>query len=274
LRKLARIITTVAVVGVIPFIIAADDHKEGYEVHDMSRPQPAKLTPATFSTQEQAGQAPSDATVLFHGKDLSQWQSEKDGSDAQWKTADGYFEVAPGKGNIRSKAEFGDMQVHVEWREPEDVKGKSQGRGNSGIFLQGLYELQVLDSAGTETYPDGMAGGIYGQYPPLVNATLPAGQWNMYDIIFHAAKLDGDGKVTTPARATVIFNGVLVQDNVNLLGPTKHKALTNYDEKIPAKGPITLQDHHNPVRFRNIWVRELTAEQPKPPVRANTGETH
>jgi hypothetical protein len=252
--------------------MGADDAKEGFEVHDMKRPQPAKVEPGNFSTQDQAGTAPSDATVLFDGKDLSQWKSDK-GGDAEWKVGDGWFEVAPGKGIIQSKPEFGDCQLHAEWREPEDVKGNSQGRGNSGIFLMGMYELQVLDSAGTETYPDGMAGSMYGQYPPLVNATRPAGQWNVYDVVFRAPRLDDSGKVTAPARVTVFFNGVLVQDNMKLIGPTMHRALTTYPSNLPAKGPIALQDHGNPVRFRNVWVRELKGDRPKPPVRP-AGEGH
>jgi hypothetical protein len=247
--------------------LGADDANEGFEVHDMKRPQPVAVKPGNFSTQDQPGTAPSDAVVLFDGKDLSQWKSEKTGGDAEWKVGDGWFEVAPGKGIIKSKQEFADCQLHAEWREPEDVKGTSQGRGNSGIFLMGMYELQVLDSAGTETYPDGMAGSIYGQYPPLANATRPAGQWNVYDVVFHAAKIDDAGKMTAPARITVLFNGVLVQDNMELIGPSMNKALTTYPDKLPEKGPLALQDHGNPVRFRNFWVRELKGERPKPPVR-------
>lgn len=270
---LKRLIALFVVLSLSLVVIGADEPQEGYEVHDMKRPQPAKVTPGNCSRQDQVGTAPSDATVLFDGKDLSKWQSDKqEGGDAEWKVEDGYFEVVPGKGSIRSKDEFGDIQLHVEWREPEDVQGKSQARGNSGIYIMGLYELQVLDSAGTETYPDGMAGAFYGQFPPLVNATRPAGQWNVYDVIFHAPTRDPDGKVTAPARATVLFNGVLVQDNTQLIGPTKHMQLASYPDKHPAKGPITLQDHHNPVRYRNIWVRELTIPNPKPPVRPNSGE--
>ena len=182
------------------------------------------------------------------------------------EVGDGWFEVTKGTGSIASKDEFADAQVHIEWREPEDVKGEGQERGNSGVYVMGLYELQVLDSAGTETYPDGMAGGIYGQYPPLVNATRPAGQWNVYDIVFHAPKLDAEGKVISPARMTALFNGVLVQDNMELIGPTMHHALATYPAKHPEKGPIVLQDHGNPVRYRNVWVRSL-GERPAPPVK-------
>jgi hypothetical protein len=225
------------------------------------------VAPGTCSTESQPGTAPADATVLFDGKDLSQWESAKSGP-APWKVDDGYFEVAPHTGNIHSKAEFGDSQLHVEWREPENVQGESQLRGNSGVYVQGLYEVQVIDSSGTKTYADGMAGAIYGQYPPLVDPTRPAGHWNAYDVIFHAAKVDGSGHVTEPARITVLFNGVLVQDNMKLLGPTVHGLLASYPATMPAKGPLLLQDHGNPVQYRNIWVRPLHEPAPAPPVRA------
>ena len=211
--------------------------------------------------------APSDATVLFDGKDLSKFKGEKS-DEAPWKVGEGYFEIAPHTGAIHSKDEFGDCQLHVEWREAENVSGKSQARGNSGIFLMGLYELQVLDNYQAETYPDGMAGSLYGQYPPLVNASIAPGNWQTYDVIFHAAKTDSDGKVTDPARMTVLFNGVLVQDDMPLLGPTVHGSLAKYPDKMPSKGPLMLQDHGNPVRYRNIWVRELKGPKPDAPVRA------
>ncbi len=249
----------VAALGVALTVYAED--KIAYEPHDGRRPQPTVITPAVASTQDQVGKAPSDAIVLFDGKDLSQWESAKTGGEAPWKVVDGVIECTPGSGYIQTKQKFADAQVHVEWREPEGLQGRSQGRGNSGVFLQGLYEVQVLDNYNSETYADGMAGSVYGQYPPLANACLPQGQWQTYDIVFHAAKY-ADGKVTKPARLTVFFNGVLVQDDSDLIGPTGHHMLATYPASLPDKGPLQLQDHANPIRFRNIWVRELPAEKP------------
>ena len=245
---------------------AALAQEREYEVHDSRRPQPAVVTPATPSTQDQPGKAPSDAVVLFDGKDLSKWRSKKDGSDAKWKVENGEIVVAPGTGNIATQEEFADVQLHIEWLQPKGTEGKGQARGNSGVFFMGMYELQVLDSHESETYADGMAGAMYGQYPPLVNAALPQGKWQTYDAVFRAPRYE-NGKLVEPARATVFFNGVLVQDNVKLLGPTKHKGLADYPDKHPEKGPIELQDHGNPQRFRNIWVRELPKESPPPAVK-------
>jgi hypothetical protein len=240
----------------------SDGAKQEYEVHDMRRPEPPAVTPATPSTQEQAGKAPSDAKVLFDGTDLSHWKAEK----GQWNLKDGVIECKPGTGSLVSNDEFGSMQLHIEWNEPEGIKGESQGRGNSGVFLMGLYELQVLDVHGNKTYPDGMAGGLYGQYPPLANASLAQGQWQTYDVVFHRAIVQ-DGKVTKPATVTVFWNGVLVQDHSELIGPTLHRQLAKYSGKEPEKGPIKLQDHGNPVRFRNIWVREIPDAHPVAPVK-------
>ncbi len=242
----------------------AQDQKEGYEVHDMKRPQPAIVTPGTFSTQEEPGKPPSDAVVLFDGKDLSKWKG-KDGA-AEWKVENGYMEIVPGTGQIATNDEFGDCQIHVEWMSPPPTDKTSQARGNSGVFLMGLYELQVLDNYQNETYPDGAAGSVYGQYPPLANPIRPPGEWNIYDAVFRAAKVDADGKVTEPAHLTLLFNGVVVQDSMDLIGPSMHGALTTYPAKMPPKGPVTIQDHHNAVRYRNIWIRPL-GEKPKPPVK-------
>jgi hypothetical protein len=253
----------------------AQDAKEGFEVHDKRRPQPQAVTPPTPSSQDQAGTPPSDAVVLFDGRDLSKWTSAKsEGEPAPWKVVDGVIESVPKTGNLQSKDQFADGQYHIEWMELEGTTGKSQGRGNSGIFIMGLYELQVLDNYQAETYADGMAGSIYGQYPPLANATRPQGQWQSYDVIFHAPKYE-DGKVVMPANETVFLNGVLVQDHVKLIGPTKHRELTTYPTEHPAKAPIQLQDHGNPVRFRNIWVRPIApkSDQPKPPVKS-AGENY
>ncbi len=224
--------------------------------HDRTRPEPPVVTPATPSTQEQAGQPPSDATVLFNGKDLSNWCS-MDGTPTKWITRDGYMECVKGSGYVRTLQNFGDCQLHVEWATPNPPHGEGQGRGNSGVFF-GLdrYEVQVLDSFGHTTYADGSAGAVYGQYPPLVNVCLPPGQWQTYDIIYTAPRFNAEGKLRSPARLTVFQNGVLIQNNVTLTGPTSWLERAPY-QAHPEKQPISLQDHGNPVRYRNIWVREL-----------------
>ena len=226
-----------------------------WKPNDPDRPLPPVIEPGTASTQDSAGHAPSDAVVLFDGKDLSQWVGE-DNQPAKWKVADGYFEVLPHSGLIHTRQPFGDCQLHVEFSEPVPPVGESQERGNSGVFLMGLYEIQVLDSYQNKTYADGQASGVYGQFPPQVNASRPPGHWQAYDIIFHAPRFGKDGKVLRPARMTVLHNGVLVQDNVELSGPTAHHDRPPY-KQTPDKLPLSLQDHGNPVRFRNVWIREL-----------------
>jgi hypothetical protein len=235
-----------------------------WHVHDRSRPQPRVVTPGTFSTQDQPGTPPSDAVVLFDGKDLSKWVDKTGKGEAKWKVENGYFEVAKGTGQISTKDAFGDCQLHVEWMAPNPPVGKDQDRGNSGIFLMSRYELQVLDNYQAETYADGMAGAIYGQYPPQVNATRPPGQWQVYDVVFHAPRFNEDGSVAQPARETVFLNGVLVQDDVSLKGATAHMTLAKYT-KHAGKMPITLQDHGHPVRYRNLWIREIASEKPMAP---------
>jgi hypothetical protein len=192
---------------------------------------------------------PSDAIVLFDGKDLSQWN----GGD-KWIVADGVATVKDT--NITSKQSFGDCQIHVEWASPEKVSGKGQGRGNSGIYIQTRYEIQVLDSVDNETYPDGQAGSVYKQNPPLVNASRGPGQWQAYDIIFTAPRFEEDGKLKSPAYVTVIHNGVLVQNHFELPGGTFWNQPPEYNAH-PLKQPLLLQNHGNPVRYRNIWIREL-----------------
>ena len=219
--------------------------------HSMDRPRPPVVQPAP-----QTGQAPpSDAIVLFDGKDLAQWQAE-DGSAAKWVVRDGFVEVKPGTGMLVSRRGFGDAQLHIEWATPTPPKGEGQERGNSGIFLMGIYELQVLDSYQNDTYADGQAGAIYGQSPPLVNATRPPGQWQSYDVVFHRPHFKADSSVERPARMTVFLNGVLIQDNFELSGPTAHQRRPPYSAHAD-KLPLKLQDHGNPVRYRNIWIREL-----------------
>jgi hypothetical protein len=195
--------------------------------------------------------APSDAIVLFDGKDLSRWQSVE-GKDARWEIKAGAMEVN-GTGSLRTKEEFADVQLHVEWSAPSEVKGESQGRGNSGVYLLGRYEIQVLDSYENKTYFNGQAASFYGHNAPLVNASRKPGEWQAYDIIFHAPKKSADGAIV-PGSFTVLHNGVLVQDHIPVKGEaTTAAAFQNFAEK----GPIVLQDHGNPVRFRNLWVRKL-----------------
>jgi hypothetical protein len=227
-----------------------------WKAHDMNRPAPTVVNSGAASTQDLVGKAPSDAVVLFDGKDLSAWQS-KDGSAAKWKVGSGYFETVPKTGYIYSMKAFGDCQLHVEFATPAPAVGEGQDRGNSGVFLMGLYEIQVLDSYDNRTYADGSAAAVYGQYPPLVNASRAPGQWQTYDIVFHAPKF-GDGKLVKKARVTVLHNGVLVQDNVEIQGTTSTEK-PEYNSG-PEKLPLALQDHNHPVRYRNIWVRELVAE--------------
>jgi hypothetical protein len=196
------------------------------------------------------GPPPSDAIVLFDGKDLAKWRSAQ-GADARWKVADGAMTVN-GTGSIMTREEFGDVQLHVEWATPSEVKGEGQGRGNSGVYLQGRYEIQVLDSFNNKTYPDGQAGAFYGNSAPLVNASKKPGEWQSYDIIFRGPKVQPDGTVK-PGSFTVLHNGVIVQDHVPVKGPTTAAEVKGMSDK----GPLLLQDHGNPVRFRNIWIRPI-----------------
>ena len=243
----------------------SDAPSEGWHVHDRTRPQPPVITPPTASTQEQPGQPPSDATVLFDGKALDAWVGKDGKSPATWKVENGYFEVVPKAGQIATRESFGDCQLHAEFRMPDPPKGKDQDRGNSGIFLMGRYEAQVLDNYQAETYADGMVGSVYGQYPPQVNAARKPGEWQTYDIVFHAPRFNDDGTVARPARQTTFLNGVLVQDAVELKGPTTHMALPKYGKH--GKAPITIQDHGHPVRFRNFWVRPIAPEHPVAPTK-------
>ncbi len=229
-----------------------------WAIHDMARPVPAVVDPGPAGPPVAA---PGDALLLFAGQDLSRWCDEK-GEPARWRVENGYMEVAAKTGSIRTRQPFGDCQLHVEWAAPEAVSGEGQGRGNSGVFLMGLYEVQVLDSFNNRTYADGQAAAVYGQYPPLVNACRPPGQWQTYDIVFHRPRFDSTGRLLRPATMTVLHNGVLVQDHVTLTGPTDQtgkKAGPSY-QAHPKRLPLVLQDHGNPVRYRNIWIRELPAQ--------------
>lgn len=231
-----------------------------WHVHDSDRPRPPVVTPgATFS---HLAPAPSDATVLFDGKDLSKWSNAK-GDAAQWKIADGYFEAVRGTGMLRTRDKFEDFQLHLEFATPADVKGSSQGRGNSGVMINGMYEVQILDSYENPTYADGQAGALYGQQPPLVNASKPPGEWQTYDIIFESPRWDPAGTLVKKAAVTVLHNGVVLHHRQEYFGRTDgiggmpHKSLGTYGKPHPPAVFIELQDHNNPIRFRNIWVREL-----------------
>lgn len=252
----------------------------GWHVHDGTRPVPHVVTPgATFS---QGAPPPSDAVVLFDGTGLSKWtHSANPGSAARWKVEDGYMEVVPKSGSLRTRDKFADFQLHLEFATPAKVEGNSQGRGNSGILFNGIYEVQVLDSYQNPTYPDGQCGALYGQSPPLVNACKPPGQWQSYDIIFESPRWDAggrltkkadltvpprlrtrpvnysSGKLTKKANVTVIQNGVLLHHKREYQGNTPHRANGNYDNPHAPEVFIELQDHNNPMRFRNIWLRPI-----------------
>lgn len=224
-----------------------------WPIHTMDRPQPAVVDPGPSGPP---APPPSDAIVLLEGGDLSRWRAE-DGGPARWKVDGDHVEVVGGTGSLVSRDSFGDLQLHLEWATPATVEGEGQERGNSGVYLMGLYELQILDSYENPTYPDGQAGAIYGQHPPLVNASRPPGQWQTYDIVFHAPRFGDDGRLLESARMTVLHNGILIQDDVELTGPSAHEARPPY-EPHPDRLPLSLQDHASPVRYRNIWVRDLT----------------
>jgi hypothetical protein len=229
--------------------------------HDVRRPRPAVVEPAEGPV---AANPPKDAVVLFDGSGLDPWKSA-DGGPAKWKVVEGALETVPGAGPIETRRAFGDLQLHVEWAAPSPPKGKGQDRGNSGVFLMGQFEVQVLDSYQADTYADGQAGAIYGQYPPLFNASRPPGRWQSYDVAFRRPRFDSSGKLTEPARITLFHNGILVQNNEEPFGPTSWLKWLPYEDK-GGRGPIALQDHDHPVRYRNIWVRELP-ERPAPTAR-------
>jgi hypothetical protein len=252
LRNISLSLLAIAFVGTT----AQAQLPTGWRAHDWDRPLPTVVTPGEAALPLAP---PSDAIILFDGKDLSQWR-DNEGNEAKWIVRDGVMESVPGSGYVFTRKAFGDAQLHVEWASPETVQGSSQGRGNSGVFLMGKFEVQVLDSFENRTYADGQAGSLYGQFPPLVNASRGPGQWQSYDIIFHRPRFGADGKLLSPARLTVLHNGVLVQDHVTALGPTSWLQHHAY-EAIPDRLPLSLQDHGNPVRYRNIWIRQLD-EQP------------
>ena len=216
---------------------------------------PPKTEPPIVTPGKTSADPPSDAIVLFNGRDLSHWRG-KDRGAAKWNMRDGYVEVAPGTGDITTSDKFGDIQLHIEWAAPAVTKGEGQERGNSGVFLMDRYEVQVLDSYDNKTYFHGQAGAVYKQHAPLVNASRKPGEWQTYDIVFHAPRFDDQGKVIDRARVTVLHNGVLIQNNVEIYGNTFHDRPALYIAH-PSEEPLHLQDHGNPVRYRNIWIRRL-----------------
>ncbi|MHC4558073.1 MAG: 3-keto-disaccharide hydrolase [Planctomycetota bacterium] len=213
----------------------------GYHVHDPDRPAPPKVTVSH-------GTPPSDAVILFNGTNLSRWQA------SDWKIEKG--DLIAVSGNLATKQSFGDCQLHLEWMAPDPLQGSLWDRGNNGVMLMGLFEIQIFDTYTTKLYPDGQAASVYGQTPPMVNACRKPGLWQTYDIIFFAPVFE-NGKLKQSARVTVLHNGVLVHHNQEIYGPTGHRILPSYDKPIPEKLPLVLSAHNNPVRFRNIWLRPL-----------------
>jgi len=235
---------------------SAPDNLPPHELTEFYAPVPPVITAP-------AGGIPSDAIVVFDGKNLDNWESAKNpGQPAPWRLEDGAVIVEPKTGDIRTKQSFGDIQLHLEFREPVKIVGDSQGRGNSGVFFMGLYELQVLDSYNNPTYVNGQVGSIYKQHVPLVNAARPPGEWQTYDAVFLAPRFDAAGQLLRPAYFTVFHNGVLIQYHVAARGPTAWRGTPPYVAH-PAKLPLQLQEHGNPVAFRNIWIREITLPETK-----------
>jgi hypothetical protein len=266
------IVRSLVVIGGIGLcLFAADEAKKNYRtapvgyndtpqipgqkwrVHDIDRPAPKVVTPGKLP-----GQPPSDAIVLFDGKDLSKWVEKQKGvihDPPRWKITNGYMEVSGNTGSIETKEKFGNIQLHVEYATPTVIDGDSQWRGNSGIVIMSRYEIQVLDSYNNRTYADGQAGAIYGQWPPLVNASRPPGEWQTYDIVFEAPKFEG-GKLSQHAYATVFHNGVLLHNRQRVEGQMAHRIYKPYEVHGPEES-LQLQNHDTPVRYRNIWVRRL-----------------
>lgn len=243
---------SVVILGLLVFAAAQTIPKMDWAVHDPDRPLPPVIDPGPAGPPVPP---PAGVVVLFDGKDLSQW-TEGAGNPARWKIENGYMEVTAKTGSIQTKQGFGDCHLHVEWAAPVVVKGEGQERGNSGVFLMNLYEVQVLDCYENKTYADGMTAAIYGQHPPMYNVCRKPGEWQTYDIVFHAPRFDEDKKLVTPAWMTVVHNGIVVHSCDVLTGPTANKMRPPYIAHAD-KLPVSLQDHGNPVRYRNIWIKEL-----------------
>jgi len=259
LRSTRAVALTTSTLTTSMVLLAAATHAQparDWLGHDRTRPLPPVVTSAVASTPEQAGKAPSDAVVLFEGGDLSAWVA-MDGQPTRWVTRDGAMECVPGSGYTRTLQNFGDCQLHLEFATPRTPEGSSQGRGNSGLFFGGTrYEIQVLDSYENNTYADGSCAAIYNQYPPLVNASRPSGEWQSYDVIWTAPRVAPDGTLISAPRVTLFHNGVLVHHNAELIGETGWLTREGF-QAHPEKQPIALQDHGNPMRYRNIWVLPL-----------------
>lgn len=271
------VFTALASIGGIAICLAQDHASPTpaiarWRQHDIRRPKPRAVEPAEEAI---ADRTPKDALVLFDGANLNAWQ-KPGGGPAAWRVVNGAMETVPGAGAIETKQTFGDIQLHLEWAAPSPPSGKGQDRGNSGVFLMGQFEVQVLDSYQAETYADGQAGAIYGQYPPHFNASRPPGTWQTYDIAFRKPRFDPSGKLIEPARLTLFHNGILVQNNEEPFGPTSWLKWLPYENKGD-RGVISLQDHDHPVRYRNIWLREIPERKPptaselaRPPIVALT----
>ncbi len=251
----------VKVLGLLAALLAAQGGSGPRpEDTEIWTPEPLVVTPGPYAPVP----PPSDALVLFDGRDLSQWVSARDGSPARWTVGDGAVTVAKSAGNVQTRRSFGSFQLHLEWRIPAGITGEGQARGNSGVFLASTgegdlgYELQILDSFRNRTYVNGQAGSIYKQFAPLANPSRAPGEWQTYDIVWTAPTFDANGAVTRPAAVTVLMNGVLVQDHTVLKGPTRYTGQPRYAPH--GRAPIKLQDHGDPsapISFRNIWLREL-----------------
>ena len=238
-------ILLLSILVLFPYVVSIAQEPD--ETEDWSR-RPVVILPGNQNS------APSDAIILFDGENLDAWTGRK--GPSTWQIVDGAIEVIPGNGSLVTKKEYGDIQLHIEWQTPREITGKGQERGNSGVYLMTLYEVQVLDSWDNETYYNGQAGAVYKQHIPLVNASLPPGVWQSYDIVFTAPRFDINKDLIQPAYITVFHNGVLIQNHVELKGPTHDSGIPEYHFH-EGKMPLMLQDHSNKLRFRNIWIREL-----------------
>jgi hypothetical protein len=249
-----KLATTLATLVFCSASLHAQSKLSEWPQQSEDRPKPRIVEPGAAYTIA----PPSDAVALFDGSSLDKWSSAN-GAAAKWRVENGAFVVVPGTGTLSTRDSFGDVQFHIEWAAPNPPVGKGQDRANSGVFFGGdRYEIQVLDSRDNATYADGQAGSIYGQFPPLVNPMRAAGEWQVYDIVYHRPRFKADGSLQSAARFTVFVNGVMVQDNMEAVGPTTYMKRTPYSAH-PDRLPITLQDHSHPVRFRNVWLRDLEA---------------
>ncbi len=229
--------------------------KQSPESSEIWEPVPPVVTPGTMTANASGLSAPSDALVLFDGKNLTNWVSANDNTAAKWTVADGAMTVLKGAGDIQTRQEFGDYQLHIEFRTPAVVDGTGQGRGNSGIFMQNRYELQVLDNYNNPTYSNGQVGSIYKQSIPLANPGRKPGEWQVYDVVYQAPRFNKNGLMSEPGYITVLLNGVLVQNHTAIKGTSEYIGFPQV--KAHGRAPIRLQDHSNPTSFRNIWIREL-----------------